>query len=36
MSLAIRRQADTRGVELVLQAFKHDFGIYLVASSTPT
>ena len=33
MSLALRRQADTRGVELALQAFKHNVGIYVVAGS---
>jgi hypothetical protein len=33
MSLHLRRQADTRGVELALQAFKHDVGICVVAGS---
>jgi hypothetical protein len=33
MSLALRRQADARGVELALQAVKYDVGIDIVASS---
>ena len=33
MSLALRRQADARGVELALEAVKHDVGIYVVAGS---
>jgi hypothetical protein len=33
MSLAYRCPADTRCVEPALQAFKHDFSIYVVAGS---
>lgn len=33
MSLALGRQADARGIELALQAVKHDPGICIVAGS---
>jgi hypothetical protein len=33
MSLALRRHTNARGVELALQAVKHDVGIYVVAGS---